>query len=67
MSEYQLIRTWEADGAAWISIDRAPLNVSAIVMFLLFVVATLAITTWLWSGPTQNNMPWYFGGKAPPS
>jgi len=27
MSDYQFIKTWDADGAAWISINRPPLNV----------------------------------------
>lgn len=27
MSDYQFIKTWDADGATWISIDRPPLNV----------------------------------------
>ncbi len=27
MSDYQYIKTWDADGAAWISINRPPLNV----------------------------------------
>ena len=27
MSDYQFIKTWDADGAAWISITRPPLNV----------------------------------------
>jgi cyclohexa-1,5-dienecarbonyl-CoA hydratase len=27
MSDYKLIKAWEADGAAWISINRPPLNV----------------------------------------
>lgn len=27
MSTYQFIKTWDADGAAWISINRPPLNV----------------------------------------
>lgn len=27
MSEYQFIKTWDAEGAAWISINRPPLNV----------------------------------------
>jgi cyclohexa-1,5-dienecarbonyl-CoA hydratase len=27
MSDYKFIKTWEAEGAAWISINRPPLNV----------------------------------------
>lgn len=27
MSDYKFIKTWEADGAAWVSINRPPLNV----------------------------------------
>lgn len=27
MADYQFIKTWDADGAAWISINRPPLNV----------------------------------------
>ncbi len=27
MSDYQFLKTWDADGAAWISINRPPLNV----------------------------------------
>ncbi|RMG97528.1 MAG: enoyl-CoA hydratase/isomerase family protein, partial [Candidatus Dadabacteria bacterium] len=27
MSDYKFIKTWDADGAAWVSINRPPYNV----------------------------------------
>lgn len=43
MSDYQFLKAWDADGAAWISINRPPLNVIDIPTMIEFNTALTAL------------------------
>ncbi len=50
-----------AAGGAIEGVEKQPLNISAIAMFLVFVLATLGITKWA-AGKTKTTADFYTAG-----